>query len=55
MKTASDAPFLRLTPAMRFIDCLYTSLPFVSTAGRGAVLSGTAPAYFMGGTQNCRS
>ena len=30
----------------RYID--YTSLLSVSTAGRGAVLSGAAPAYFQG-------
>ena len=36
---------LPLTEPHRLADFDVTSLPFVSTAGRGAVLSGTAPAF----------
>ena len=36
----------RLTPTRRGAYSLFTSLPTVSTAGRGAVPSGAAPAFF---------
>ena len=42
------ATILDLTQASQFAEFNSTSLPFVSTAGRGAVLSGAAPAFFKG-------
>ena len=44
-KTAADFLKARLDCAAFFTQLFYTSLPFVSTAGRGAVPSGTAPAF----------
>jgi hypothetical protein len=42
--------FFPLTGRAAAVIASITSLPFVSTAGRGAASSGAAPAFFRGGT-----
>lgn len=48
LKNSARFQFLNLTGNDNFTNFFCTSLPFVSTAGRGAVSSEAAPAYFRG-------